>query len=110
MVEFIRRFLRHILPRQFRRIRYYGLHHSSARAEKLPRCRTLLGLAAELPEVKELSLLEWLTELLGAEVDRCPQCGASGSLFQRAEFEQLGWLATLVLSLFGQPTRQGVCR
>lgn len=110
VTEFIGRFLRHILPRQFRRIRYYGLHHSSARAEKLPRCRALLGLPAELPAVRPLSLLAWLRELLGEEVDRCPRCGASGSLFQRAEFEQLGWLAALILSLFGQPTRQGVCR
>lgn len=110
VAEFMRRFLSHILPPGYRRIRYYGLHHSSARKEKLPRCRRLLGLAAALPEVEELSLMGWLRELLGDEVDRCPQCGAAGSLFERAEFEQLGWLALLVLSLFGQPTRQGVCR
>jgi hypothetical protein len=109
-VEFIRRFLGHILPRQFRRIRYYGLHHSSARQEKLPRCRKLLGLSPALPEVEEVSLLDWLKALWGEEVDRCPRCGAKGSLFERAEFEQLGWLAMVVLSLFGQPTPQGVCR
>jgi len=32
-VEFIRRFLWHVLPDGFVRIRYYGLHHSQARAE-----------------------------------------------------------------------------
>ena len=110
VAEFIRRFLCHISPKQFRRIRYYGLHHSSARKEKLACCRTFLGLPRELPEVREVGLMEWLQEILGAEVERCPQCGASGSLFERAEFEQLGWLAALILSLFGQPTRQGVCR
>ena len=110
VAEFIRRFLSHILPKGYRRIRYYGLHHASARAEKLPRCRALLGLTAELPEVEPLSLMDWLTELLGEEVDRCPHCGAQGSLFERAEFEELGWLAALILSLFGQATRQGVCR
>jgi uncharacterized C2H2 Zn-finger protein len=110
VLEFMRRFVSHILPKGYRRIRYFGLHHSSARAEKLPRCRRLLGLAGELPEVEPLSLMAWLKELLGEEVDRCPHCGASGSLFQRSEFEQLGWLAALILSLFGQPTRQGVCR
>jgi hypothetical protein len=110
VMEFIRRFVSHILPHGYRRIRYYGLHHSSARKEKLPRCRRLLGLSPALPEVKEMSLMEWLKALLGDEVDRCPRCGASGSLFQRAEFEQLGWLGLLALSLFGQPTQQGVCR
>ena len=53
--------------------------------------------------------MEWLTEVLGEEVDRCPQCGAVGSLFLRAEFERLPWLVALILSLVSQPTRQGVC-
>jgi hypothetical protein len=109
--EFIRRFLLHILPHGYKRIRYYGLHHSSARKEKLPRCRALLGLPAALPEVKELSLLEWLAEVLGEEqVDRCPHCGAVGSLCKRAEFERLPWFVALLLNLVSHPTRQGVCR
>lgn len=109
--EFIRRFLLHILPSGYKRIRYYGLHSSNARKEKLPRCRELLGLPAALPEVKELSLLDWLGEVLGeAQVDRCPHCGAVGSLFKRAEFERLPWLVALLISLVSQPTRQGVCR
>jgi hypothetical protein len=70
-----------------------------------------LGLEPALPEAKELSLLEWLEEVLGEEqVDRCPYCGAQGSLFKRAEFERLPWLVALLLSLVSQPTRQGVCR
>ena len=109
--EFIRRFLLHILPSDYKRIRYYGLHSSHARQEKLPRCRALLGLRTALPEIKELSLLEWLAEVLGEEqIDRCPNCGAVGSLGKRAEFEQLPWLLVLILSLVSQPTRQGVCR
>ena len=109
--EFIRRFLLHILPPHFVRIRYYGLHHSSARKEKLSRCRALLGLPPELPQIPELSLLDWLAEVLGeAHVDRCPHCGAVGSLFKRAEFERLPWLVALIVNLVSQPTRQGVCR
>jgi hypothetical protein len=109
--EFIRRFLLHLLPSGFVRIRYYGLHHSSARKEKLPRCRQLLGLSAGLPEIEALDLQEWLGRVLGEEeVNRCPHCGAQHSLFKRAEFERLSWLAVLVLSLVAQPTRQGVCR
>lgn len=109
--EFIRRFLLHILPAGFVRIRYYGLHHSSARKEKLPRCRSLLGLPAALPVIPPLSLLAWLEQVLGeAAVDLCPYCGAQGSLYKRTEFERLPWLVALLLSLVSQPTRQGVCR
>jgi hypothetical protein len=109
--EFIRRFLLHILPAGFVRIRYYGLHHSRARKEKLPRCRSLLGLPAALPVIPPLSLLAWLEQVLGeAAVDLCPYCGAKGSLYKRAEFERLPWLVALLLSLISQPTRQGVCR
>lgn len=109
--EFIGRFLLHILPSSYKRIRYYGLHSSHARQEKLPRCRALLGLNLALPEAQELSLLDWLEQALGEEqVDHCPYCGASGSLFKRAEFERLSWLVALLLSLVSQPIRQGVCR
>ena len=98
--EFIRRFLLHILPPGFKRIRYYGLHSSHARKEKLPRCRALLGLPAALPEIPELSLLSWLKEVLGEEhVDCCPYCGAQAGLSQRAQFERLPWLVALLLSL-----------
>ena len=50
-VEFIRRFLLHVLPDQFVRIRYYGLHHSAARKTKLARARALLGLPSQPPVV-----------------------------------------------------------
>jgi hypothetical protein len=108
--EFMRRFLAHILPAGFVRVRYYGLHHASAKREKLPRCRELLGLPAELPEVEELSLLEWLESLLGEGVGQCPQCGTQGSLVERTRFSQMPWLVGIILSLFGQPTLAGVRR
>jgi hypothetical protein len=41
--EFHRRFLSHILPPQFRRIRYYGFLVNSQRKEKLTACRALLN-------------------------------------------------------------------
>lgn len=44
--EFIRRFLLHVLPRGFHRIRYYGLLGHRHRTEKLDRCRQLLGTAS----------------------------------------------------------------
>jgi len=43
--EFIRRFLLHVLPRGFHRIRHYGLLASSARKDSLARARDLLAVA-----------------------------------------------------------------
>jgi hypothetical protein len=51
--EFIRRFLLHVLPKGFHRIRHYGLLASSARKTSLARARHLLGVApppADTPE------------------------------------------------------------
>ena len=44
-VEFLRRFLLHVLPKGFMRIRYYGFLANRNRPEKLQRVRTLLGQA-----------------------------------------------------------------
>ena len=74
-VEFLRRYLDHVLPRRFQRVRHYGLHHSSQRP-KLAIVRSLLGLAAQLPVIEPLKLRAWLREILGEEEPfRCPYCG-----------------------------------
>lgn len=46
-VEFMRRFLLHVLPKGFVRIRHYGLLSNRCRRDKLPLCRRLLGAAVE---------------------------------------------------------------
>jgi hypothetical protein len=43
LTEFARRFLMHVLPRRFVKIRYYGLLAQSQRSRSLDRCRDLLG-------------------------------------------------------------------
>jgi hypothetical protein len=71
--EFIRRFLTHILPPQFRRIRYYGFLVNSQRKEKLALCRQLLGLAdPDQPYIADMDA--YLTKL-GTEHSLCPVCG-----------------------------------
>jgi hypothetical protein len=47
--EFIRRFLLHVLPKGFVRIRHYGFLSNRSRKEKLPLARRLLADAAEEP-------------------------------------------------------------
>jgi hypothetical protein len=101
-VEFLRRFLWHVLPNEFRHIRHYGLHHSYHRDKKLSQARQLLGLEPVVPEVEQLDLKEWLKEILGQEaVDRCPNCGAENSMFKRSEFTELSRLQKMLFRLLG---------
>ena len=51
--EFIRRFLVHVLPSGFLRIRYYGLLGNRYRKDKLARCRELLGMSKLAPRADE---------------------------------------------------------
>jgi len=48
--EFIRRFLVHVLPNGFHRIRHYGLFANGGRTENLARARELLGVQAQQDE------------------------------------------------------------
>jgi hypothetical protein len=47
--EFIRRFLLHVLPDGFQRIRYYGYLANRYREQKLARCRQLLAMPEPVP-------------------------------------------------------------
>ena len=82
-VEFIRRFLLHVLPQRFMRIRHYGLHHGSCR-KKLEAARQLLGLAADIPATVKLKLEEWLEDILEKDPSICPRCGIGTMLKIRA--------------------------
>jgi hypothetical protein len=102
-VEFIRRFLQHVLPKGYMRIRHYGLHHNHKRAV-LAQARRLLGGAAESPAPPELTLTGWLTEILGQDPHRCPFCGV-GDMVSVGEFGPVeGWRA-IGLRLLGVPLR-----
>ena len=48
-VKFIRRFLLHVLPKGFMRIRHYGLFANRCKRENVRRCLELLGLSKDLP-------------------------------------------------------------
>jgi hypothetical protein len=72
--EFLRRFLLHVLPRGFMRIRHFGLLANRARPHTLPRCRHLLGQPPPddgLPE----SAIALLRRLTGIDLTCCPVCG-----------------------------------
>jgi hypothetical protein len=71
--EFLRRFLLHVLPTGFQRIRPYGLLGNRHRAENLARCRERLNMPAPLPPPQR-NYRERRRLLTGQDVLLCPQC------------------------------------
>jgi hypothetical protein len=73
--EFIRRFLIHVLPDGFHRIRYFGFLGNCHRAQKLARCRELLGMAAAEPAVDPPGdYRDRFEALTGQSLRACPHC------------------------------------
>jgi hypothetical protein len=74
--EFIRRFLLHVLPEGFQRIRYYGFLANRYREQKLARCRELLDMPVPEPPTSEVSkdYRERYEELTGSSLLECPVC------------------------------------
>lgn len=75
-VEFLRRFLLHVLPRGFARIRHYGLLGNRTRAAKLAECRLQLG--APMPATANSSVAT-----LEVADERCPACRSGRLVDQR---------------------------
>lgn len=73
--EFIRRFLLHVLPHQFRRIRHFGFLGNACRAAKLARIRTALALPEPTPVAQPADYRERYALLIGRRIDLCPCCG-----------------------------------
>jgi hypothetical protein len=74
--EFIRRFLLHVLPEGFQRIRYYGFLADRYREQKLAHCRELLGMPSCEPSASEAAkdYRERYQELTGCSLGECPVC------------------------------------
>jgi hypothetical protein len=77
--EFIRRFLIHVLPQGFHRIRHYGLFASATRADNIARARRLLDVPAAQPEAGDTNCAQ-TTELLAQP---CPCCGGRMIIIER---------------------------
>ena len=70
--EFIRRFLLHILPQRFMKIRHYGLLGNRNKKTKLAECKRLTNTAnLEKPEINTLAILK---RTLGVDFNLCPVC------------------------------------
>jgi hypothetical protein len=72
--ELIRRFLLHVLPDGFMRIRHFGFLANRSKKLALAQCRKLLKLDPALPEIPKQSAKDLLRKLTGVDLSRCPCC------------------------------------
>ena len=70
--EFIRRFMMHILPPNFMKIRYYGILGNKNKKKKLLKCKILTRTKIYIK--KKLPTLELLKQTLGKDFNLCPHC------------------------------------
>ena len=71
---FIRRFLQHILPCGYYKIRYYGIFASAHSKTSMPQCFALLGSAPGIPQYEGLTMPEVLHLVTGRDIIKCPHC------------------------------------
>ncbi len=81
-MEFIRRFLLHILPPRFHKIRFYGWMSHTKRTQRLQEIREALQIDPPPPEPKE-TLPESILRLTGVDVTMCPKCECGRLMYVR---------------------------
>jgi len=86
--EFMRRFLLHVLPKGFTRIRHYGLLGNRWKKIKLEIIRTLNGIIKELKDSLEESWRDIVKRHTGYDPRKCPKC-RNGTLFEVAVMRNL---------------------
>ncbi len=73
--EFIRRFLLHVLPKKYVKIRHYGLFSNKSRRVLLESCRKALRVNQKKHEAAVEQWKQTLLRLTGIDMDSCPCCG-----------------------------------
>jgi predicted Zn-ribbon and HTH transcriptional regulator len=72
--EFIRRFLLHVLPKGFMKIRYYGFLSNIKKKESILLIRQLIEPTAEQPKLVKETVQQIMQRVTGADITCCPQC------------------------------------
>ena len=73
--EFIRRYLLHVLPRGFMKIRYFGFLAHANKKVSIPLLRQLINPDAEIVETLTETVQEMMQRLTGIDLSLCPECG-----------------------------------
>jgi hypothetical protein len=71
---FIHRFLLHVIPDAYKRIRHFGFLANRCKKQQLRKCRELLGLCPEPPQIPEATVQEKMLRLTGVDITECPRC------------------------------------
>ena len=75
--EFIRRFLMHVPPKHFVRIRHYGLLSLRNKNRKITLCRNILGCRKYLSRLRDLDAASIIRLLYNKDVCKCSSCGGN---------------------------------
>ncbi len=81
-MEFIRRFLLHVLPFRFMKIRYYGFLANICKKKSVLLIRRLIGKVLEFRDFRGEETREKLLRLIGVDILLCPQCQKGQMLYQ----------------------------
>ena len=73
-VEFMRRFLMHVLPKGFIKLRSFGLLSNVNQKTKLELCRKHTHSILIKPIYKDLSTVEIIKLITGRDITKCPSC------------------------------------
>jgi len=87
--EFIRRFLLHVIPKGFVRVRHFGFLVNRSK-NLLSICRQLLEVNPALPKLPSKSVHEMMLQLTGIDITRCPLC-QKGTLVFLADLPIVAW-------------------
>jgi predicted Zn-ribbon and HTH transcriptional regulator len=87
--EFIRRFLLHVIPKGFVRVRHFGFLANRSKS-RLSKCRQLLDLDPIVPKLAQRSVHAMMLQLTGIDISRCPLC-QTGTLVFVADLPIVGW-------------------
>jgi len=75
--EFIRRFMMHVLPSGFQKIRYYGLLNNRSKQKNLKVIFKIQGHQKFMAKYQDLSMGQLLKQLWNINICICPECGCS---------------------------------
>lgn len=73
--EFMRRFLMHVLPKGFQKIRYYGFLNNRFKRDNLNLIATLLSKKLFVATLKTMKKDDLLKALWNIDINICPSCG-----------------------------------
>jgi hypothetical protein len=88
--EFIRRFIQHILPCGFYKIRYFGILAICNMKSKLDQCLNLIGKIRYFPVLEGLNAMEIWQIISGKDLSRCPKCNIGRMFLQPVNILRTG--------------------